>query len=142
MEKGIAEFQRLFEAQKDFIMQDSTKRVSNALVRISPVADEDGGEFVADWDAAIGGWPADTVQPKDPKRTQTRRRLQEVFKTAKFGKAVFFEDNDPVAVRLEFGYSKKAPQGVVRLVARKWRGFVKGAGRAALNKAKKRLVID
>lgn len=139
MEKGIKEFERLFQAEKDFIMQDATKRVSNSLVRLNPV---DEGESVADWDAEIGRWPSDTQQPNDPRKTRTRRRLQESFKNVVYGQAVFFENNDPVAVRLEFGYSRQAPQGITRLTARRWRGFVKGAGRAAFNKAKKNLVID
>lgn len=139
MEKGVAEFARLFAAENDFIMQEATKRVSNSIVRLNPV---DEGESVADWDAAIGRWPSDTEQPHDPKKSRTRKRLQEAFKKVVFGQAVFFENNDPVAARLEFGYSKQAPQGITRLTARKWRGFVKGAARAAFNKAKKKQVID
>ena len=139
MEKGIAEFSRLFQAESDFIFQDATKRVSNSLVRLSPVAE---GEFVSDWDAAIGHWPSDTKPPDDPKKTVTRRRLQDAIEDLKFGQTAFFENTDPVAVRIEYGYSKKAPQGVVRLTARRWRGFVRGAATAALNKVKKRLAVD
>lgn len=139
MEKGIAEFARLVEAEYDFIMQDATKRVSNSIVRLNPV---DEGESVADWDVAIGRWPSDTVQAHDPKKTRTRRRLQDGFKNVVFGQAVFFENNDPVAVRLEFGYSKQAPQGITRLTTRRWRGFVKGAARAAVNRARKNMVVD
>lgn len=139
MEAGIKEFARLFREENDFIMQEATKRVSNSLVRLSPV---DEGEFVADWDVSLSGWPSDTEQPDDPGKTKTRKRLQDVLKRLRYGMAAFFENNDPVAVRLEFGYSKQAPQGVVRLTTRKWRGFVKGAGRAALNRVKKRLAAD
>lgn len=139
MEKGIAAFIKALNAEKDFIMREATKRVSNSIVRLNPV---DEGESVADWDAAIGKWPADTKPPDDPKKAKTRKRLQDSFKNVVFGQAVFFENTDPVAVRLEFGYSKQAPQGITRLTARKWRGFVRGAGKAAFNKAKKNLVID
>lgn len=139
MEKGIKEFERLFKQQNDFIMHESTKRVSNSIVRLNPV---DEGESVADWDAAINHWPSDTKPPNDPKKTKTRKRLQESFKNVVYGQSVFFENTDPVAVRLEYGYSKKAPQGMIRATARKWRGFVRGAGKAAFNKAKKNRVID
>ena len=145
MERGVREFQRLLKGELDFIMQDVTKRTGNSLVRLSPVADpgsHDRGEYVADWDAAIGQWPPDTEQQPDPKKTTTRRRLQNVFKNVRYGQSVFFENDDPVVVRLEFGYSKKAPQGIVRLTARRFRGFVKGAGRAAQNKIRKQLVFD
>lgn len=139
MEKGIREFIKAFDAEKNFIMQESTKRVSNSIVRLNPV---DEGESVADWDAAIGQWPADTKPPHDPKKAKTRKRLQDSFKNVVFGQAVFFENTDPVAARLEFGYSKQAPQGITRLTARKWRGFVRGAGKAAFNKARKNMVFD
>lgn len=137
MEKGIAEFARLFKAENDEIMRDATTRVSNSIVRLSPV---DEGDYVADWDTKIGGWPADSEQPPDKKKTKTRARLRDIIKDVKYGVAVFFENDDPVAVRLEFGYSDQAPQGVVRLTVRKWRGFVRGAGRAAQNRIKKKLV--
>ena len=139
MEKGIKEFIRLLEAEKDFIFQDSTKRVSNALVRISPV---DEGEYVADWDVAVGHWPADLEHQNDPKKAKTRKRLQIGFKDVEYGNSVFFENNDEVAARLEFGYSKQAPQGVVRLTARKWPGFVRGAARAAQNKIRKKIISE
>lgn len=139
MEKGVAEFRRLFAAENDEIMRDATTRVSNSLVRLSPV---DEGEFVADWDVKIGGWPADSDQAPDPKKRTTRARLSEIIKQVKYGLSVFFENDDPVATRLEFGYSKQAPQGVVRLTTRRWRGFVRGAGKAAQNRVKKRITDE
>lgn len=139
MEKGVAEFMRQFSEENDFIMREATKRVSNSIVRLAPV---DEGEYVADWDVKIGGWPADSEQEPDPNKRRTRARLQETLGAVKYGDAVFFENDDPVAVRLEYGYSKQAPQGVVRLTARRWRGFVKGAATAALNKIKKRMMSE
>lgn len=136
MEKGIADFIREFEAEKDFIFREASKRVSNSIVRLSPV---DEGEYVADWDVKIGGWPSDTNPPNDPKKTKTRARLRQVIEGAKYGDAIFFENDDAAAIKLEFGYSNQAPQGVVRLTVRKWRGFVRGAARAAQNRIKKRL---
>lgn len=141
MEKGIAEFIRLFDAEKDFIVQNATKSVGRLLVREAPV---DTGEFVADWDVDVNHWPSDTQQPNDPSRRLTRRRLDAVIERLKFGDAVFYENNDPVAVRLEFGFSQQVPRGrgMVRYAARRWRGFVRGAGRAAQNRVKKRLAGD
>lgn len=137
MEKGVKEFARLFAQQNTDIFREATKRVSNSIVRISPVAE---GEFVADWDVGVNQWPSDTAQPPDRGRKKTRERLNAVISRLEYGQAAFFENDDPVAVRLEFGYSKKAPQGVVRLTARQWRRFVKGAGTAAQRRVAKRIV--
>lgn len=139
MEKGIAEFIRLLKAENDAIMKDATGRVSNALVRFTPV---DTGEAVADWDVRVNGDPGDPKHQPDPSRRVTRQRLQEEIAKVQYGDYVIFDNDDPVAVRLEFGYSKKAPQGMVRLTARKWRGFVRGAARAAQNRIRKSLTID
>jgi len=137
MEKGIREFQRLFTMELDNIMRDATTRVSNSLVRLSPV---DEGDYVAEWDAAINQWPRDTAQPPDPKKRTTRARLKDVISGVSYGESVFFENTDPVGGRLEYGYSQQAPQGVVRLTTRKWRGFVRGAGKAAQSRVKKKIV--
>lgn len=136
MEKGIAEFERLFNQETTTIFRDATKRVKNSLVRLSPV---DEGDYVSEWDVAIGHWPMDTEQLPDPKKRATRARLQEPIDNLYMGDSIFFENDDEVAARLEFGYSDQAPQGVVRLTARKWPGFVRGAARAATNRIKKKL---
>jgi hypothetical protein len=138
VEKGVAVFAAVFKAQHDEIFRDATQRVSASIVRENPV---DTGESVADWDVAIGTWPADTKPPNDPRRTRTRKRLREIISKARFGQAVFFENTDPAAVELEFGWSRQAPNGMVRLTARRWNKFVKGAVRAASNRYKK-MTID
>lgn len=137
MQKGVAEFIRLVKLQHNEIMRDATQRVSNSLVRISPV---DEGDYVADWDVNIGGWPSDSEQAPDSRKTRTRARLREIIKPVQYGQSVFFENDDPAALALEFGYSKQAPQGVVRLTARRWRGFVRGAAKAATMRIRKMLI--
>lgn len=140
MEKGIAEFIKLYKAQHDSITNDATGRVSNALVRRTPV---DEGDTVADWDVSINKGPPDTKPPPfDPKRSLTRRRLRELIKSVKFGDWVMFENTNEAALFLEFGSSDQAPTGIVRTVARRWPAFVKGAARAAQNRIKKQMVID
>lgn len=139
MEKGISTFIREFEKEKDFILQNSAGRVSNALVRISPVLE---GEFVAELESGVNRVPQDTKRPFDPKKRKTRKRLKENFEDARWGDAIWFTNEDEAAGRIEFGYSKKAPQGVFRATARKWRGFIRGVARAATNRARKRVITE
>lgn len=136
MDKDIEKFIRLYKEENDAILVNATTRVSNSIVKLSPVAE---GEFVADWDVEIGGWPSDGDPPPDPAKRRTRARLREIISEAKMGDAIFFENDDSAAIPLEFGYSKQAPQGVVRLTVRKWRSFVRGAAQAARNKVAKTL---
>lgn len=135
MEKGVSEFMRLVNTAHDDILNDATKRVSNSLVRRSPV---DTGEYLGEWDADVGALPADKENGLG-KRASTRRRLQGEAEIGRLhmGDTVFFTNNDPVAERIEFGYSDKAPQGVMRITARQWRKLVRGAARAATNRIRK-----
>ncbi len=127
-EISLKQFQKEFEAQKDFIFQDATKRVGRLLVRTAPILT---GEFLGDWDVAVNKIPTDAKR-LEPKRGVSRARIDAAIKQVKFGDYVIFENRDPVAVRLEFGFSDKVTgAGMVRLAGRRWRSFVKGAGRAA-----------
>ena len=143
MERGVREFMRLFEQESDFILRQSTEGVvtrlgakSATVLKRSPV---DKGDFVRDWDVAIGSWPSDTKPQPDPKKQTTAKRLRATIRKVKFGQSIFFENTDPAARPLEFGSSKQAPNGIVRLAGRSWRKQVQNAGRAALRKARKRL---
>lgn len=139
MEKGIATFIREFEKEKDFILQNSAGRVSNALVRISPVLE---GEFVAELESDVNRVPNDVKRLHDPKKRKTRKRLKDNFKDARWGDAIWFTNEDEAAGLIEFGYSNKAPQGVFRATARKWPKFIRGVARAATNRARKRVITE
>jgi len=139
LDKGITEFMKLVEAQHDTIMQGVVTRVSNGLVRDSLV---DTGDMVADWDVAVGTWPSNTHQPPDPSKSTTRARLKSGFKDVKMGQAVFFENTDPAAIQQELGHLKRQPNGLARLQARKFPGYVKGEVAASQNRIKKGLSFE
>lgn len=135
-EDGISDFFQETQNEHTAILREATKRVKNSIVRRAPIAE---GDYLAEWDASLHTWPSDTKQPPDTKRRVTRKRLQAPIDRMKMGDSYFLENTDPVAERLEFGYSDQAPQGVVRITAIKWGGFVRGAARAATNRIRKRL---
>ena len=139
MERGVREFMRRFEEEAGLIFADATQRTANSVARLAPIAE---GEYLADWDIGVNAEPPETNPPGDPKRSQTRARFKGALGRLKFGDRAIFNNDDPVANRLEFGYSKQAPQGVVRLTTRQWNRFIKGAARAAQNRFKKNEVID
>ena len=137
--QGIAEFASLVDAEHDAIMQGVTTRVSNGLVRDSLV---DTGDMVADWDVAVGNWPSDTHQPADPGKRTTRQRLKTGFRDVKIGQAVFFENDDPAAIQQELGHLRRQPNGLARLQARRFAGYVRGEAIAAQTRIKKTLSFD
>lgn len=111
--------------------------MKNSIVRLTPV---DEGEAVAEWDDGLNKSAVDVKREPDPSRRKTRARLQAKIDDMKMGDTYFLENHHPVAVRLDRGYSKKAPQGMTRITARKWRSFVRGAAIAAQRKAIKRVI--
>ncbi|MEM6413196.1 MAG: hypothetical protein AAF720_00880 [Pseudomonadota bacterium] len=135
MQKGIKEFQKLLKEQLDFAAQESNKRVASRLIQKSPVAE---GEYVSEWEVGLNGFPGDQQRGPDKSKTNTRRRLQQPTQAIKFGQDTFYANHDEVARRIEFGYSGKAPQGVIRVTARAWKRIAKGVARAVTAKAKKR----
>lgn len=144
MDKGVRIFRDLFLNETHEIFRDANRRTvtgtqkrSKAVLANSPV---DEGEFVADWDAAKNRPPTQGENPDDPKKRATAARIIAVINTAQFGDKLFYENRDEVAVRLEFGYSKQAPQGVTRLAARQWRRQVRNAGRAAQRRIGKKVI--
>ena len=132
-ELTVGQFIKEFEAQKDFIFNDANKRVARLLVRRAPILE---GEFLGDWDIGVNRVPGDAKR-LEPIRSKARSRFDAAVLPVKFGDYVIYENRDPVAVFLEFGFSKKIKNsgaGMVRLAGQRWRGFVKGAGRAAEKK--------
>ena len=129
----VAQFIKEFEAEKDFIFNEANKRVARLLVRRAPILE---GEFLGDWDIGVNRAPGDQKR-LEPIRSVARSRFDVAVQTVKFGDYVVYENRDPVSVALEFGFSKKVKNsgaGMVRLAGQRWRGFVKGAGRAAEKK--------
>lgn len=132
MADDVRRFREMFGEIADKVFIEATEKTvagvaakTNALVANSPVAE---GDFVSDWDVGVNHWPFDVNTPPDPKKRKTARRLKAIIQTAKFGDTIFIENTDPAAGPLENGWSKQAPNGVMRLAARQWRRRVRTAG--------------
>ena len=87
--------------------------LADQVVQRSPV---DTGRFVANWNAAIGVPDVHTSAHVDPGKTNTAERLKRKiseFKNVTTWPKIFLTEALPYARRLEGGWSKQAPQGVV-----------------------------
>lgn len=131
---NIDDFIARFKKEGDFIFADATARVANSLARKSPV---DTGAYLTDWDFAKNTFPAKMTISPDKSRTHARRKMKEEIAGLKMGDWGAFQNDEPYSIRLEYGYSKQAPQGVVRATVRRWRTYVRGAGKAAVNRVLK-----
>lgn len=74
-----------------------------------------GGRFRANWQLGVGSMPGGTIATPDPDGGSVRARIQAAIPSDAAGKIYYLVNNVPYAQRLEHGWSRQAPQGVVGL---------------------------
>lgn len=74
-----------------------------------------GGRFRGNWQLGIGNAPGGTLENIDPSGGQTRVRIAAGVPEEAAGKVYWLVNNLPYAQRIEHGWSRQAPQGVVGL---------------------------
>lgn len=100
------------------VARKATADVFRAVVLKSPV---DTGRFRSNWNVSVAA-PDFTFTGS----TKSNRGLTEAAKalTLPVGGVVFISNGLPYANRLEYGYSKQAPQGMIRTSVIEFRQFV------------------
>lgn len=74
-----------------------------------------GGRFRANWNYSVGAPDETTTQWVDPSGDRTIRKIIAQSRGAKAGHVYYLTNALPYAQRLENGWSKQAPQGMVKL---------------------------
>lgn len=93
----------------------------------SPV---DTGRFRGNWQLGVGGAPSGITQRLDPAGTSTKARNFAVIPEKASGNLYVLANNLPYAMRLEMGWSKQAPAGMVGVTVEKFQAIVtEAAGR-------------
>lgn len=117
-------------------------RIAAELDRRSPVGDAKywkskppkgytGGHFRANWQLGVGSVPAGVVAGVDKTGTATQGRIIAAVPDEAAGKVYWLSNNVPYAMRLEAGYSRQAPAGVVGVTAVMFQQIVNDAVEAA-----------
>lgn len=90
-----------------------------------------GGRFRANWQFGVGTADTTTTEGTDANGNATLARLKGAIDGAKIGGVWYVTNSLPYAKRLEYGWSKQAPAGFVRLTAQELpdaiRAYVRGA---------------
>lgn len=84
-----------------------------------------GGRFRANWQLGIDQMPGGTIDAVDPDGRQTQARIAAAIPEHAAGPVYFIANNLPYAQRLEYGYSKQAPKGMVGLTVTRFQDIVK-----------------
>lgn len=74
-----------------------------------------GGRFRANWQLGVGSMPGGTIATPDPSGATVRARIAAALPEDAAGRVYYLANNVPYAQRIENGWSRQAPQGVVGL---------------------------
>lgn len=76
-----------------------------------------GGHFRANWQLGINELPRNELPGVDASGGETQAKLVAEVPDKAAGNVYYIANNVPYALRLEYGWSSQAPQGMVGLVA-------------------------
>jgi len=90
-----------------------------------------GGRFRGNWQVTFDAPAEGEVDRIDKSGNQTIAEGTAIIMDFKVGQqhAIYYTNNVPYAIRLEFGHSKQAPNGMVRVTAQEFQMFVQQAAR-------------
>jgi hypothetical protein len=91
------------------------------VILMSPV---DKGRFRGNWQVSINQMPIGTVDLEDPSGQSAISAVNDMVAKLNNFEAIYLVNNLPYARRLEYGWSKQAPGGMVRITAQRWQPIV------------------
>jgi hypothetical protein len=108
----------------DIVIRKIALDIFKRVILKSPV---DTGRFKGNWQVAIGEMPVGTLELDDKSGTATISKMQAVALGLEAGQIIYLVNNLVYGPRLEYGYSKQAPNGMVRLTLQEFPGIVVAA---------------
>jgi len=98
--------------------------IATSLINKSPV---DTGRFKANWNVSFGYVDPLTTPSTDKGGGRTRERIRIQLNGWQGGDTIYLTNSLPYAIPLEYGHSKQAPLGMVRLTVTEFQTFVQNA---------------
>lgn len=120
----IAAFVEKAQGNIDLVVRKIALDMFKSVIVKSPV---DTGRFKGNWQVNIGSVPAGTVAIDDKAGTATIAKVTAATMNLKAGQVIYLVNNLAYARKLEYGHSKQAPNGMVRLTIAQWNRVVEGA---------------
>lgn len=112
-----------------------TVKIAQRLDQRSPVGDASywknkppkgyvGGRFRGNWQLGVGAIPAGETGRIDPSGGETVSAIIATIPTQPAGTVMYLANNVPYAQRIEEGWSRQAPEGLVALTAMEFQQVV------------------
>lgn len=121
-ELDIARFVAKAKGNVDLVVRKISLDIFKRVIIKSPV---DTGRFRGNWQVQIGSIPAGTLELEDKSGTATVAKVTAETLGLKAGEIIYLVNNLPYARRLEYGYSKQAPSGMVRITLQEFPQIVR-----------------
>lgn len=122
---GFADQVAAFSAKTQAKLETAVRKIAldvfKEVILMSPV---DEGTFRGNWQCAIGNIPAGTLEIDDKTGTATISKVEAEVLKLEVGQTIYLINNLPYAQKLEFGHSKQAPAGMVRITVQRWQPIV------------------
>ncbi|WP_295993473.1 hypothetical protein [Rugamonas sp.] len=131
----------------DQVVRRVLQEVGDELILRSPVGDKEkwaenierkerglpalppgyvGGRFKGNWQLGVDEPVTDTLPDIDPSGAASKARMMAAIPPQAAGRHYFITNNLPYAQRLEDGWSKQAPSGMVALTVVRYQAIVDG----------------
>lgn len=123
----MEEFAKRAKAGADNVVRKVMIDVTSSIIQKSPV---DTGRFRANWILGVNYMPSGTNISMDKSGASTIGRIAAEIPAKAAGPTYILANNLPYAQRLEDGYSKQAPVGMVGLTVVEFQSFVDKAARS------------
>jgi hypothetical protein len=108
----IAAFVEKAKGNVDLVVRKIALDMFRRVIMKSPV---DTGRFKGNWQVAIGSIPAGTLKIDDKSGNATMAKVTAEVLGLRAGQVIYLVNNLEYARPLEYGHSKQAPAGMVRL---------------------------
>lgn len=119
--EGFAEYAK---AKADEVFKSVVIQIGASVINLSPV---DTGRFLANWQFTIGA-PANTsLDEKDQDSSKTLARFISEVRPLTYGQTAYIVNNLVYAIPLEYGHSRQAPSGMVRITLARFQEIVNKA---------------
>jgi len=125
--RDIKAFVQRTELTLDQMLRSIALTLLSAIVKRSPV---DTGRFRGNWMVQVDLAPQ-TTETEDKAGSATIAQGQAEIARFKFGETVYLLNHLVYALELEYGSSKQAPSGMVRITAREFQAYVQRAAKGA-----------
>lgn len=115
-----------YKARMDVVVQKVTLDIFSSIIFKSPV---DTGMFRGGWIATVGNYSRDLTEILDRNGSIAVTNMSGLVSRTAAGNVVYMVNNLPYSIRLEYGYSKQSPNGMVRTTITEFQDYVSKAAR-------------